>query len=97
MQENVHRRQSSVNAICNQCTFSFEVLRSGRPLLRRLSGASLKRRYYEAEALLKKETAEFEENRDALVRLGATVSCMLTEPGLVTFWNEELQRRMQAN
>lgn len=97
VQENGHRTLKSVNAICDECTFEFWVLRSDRPLLRRLTGASLKRRYYEAEALLRKETEEFEENRDALVRLGATVSCTLTEPRLVTYVNDELKRRMQAN
>ncbi len=94
MQENAHRTRRSINAICNDCIFSFVVLRSSRPLARRLTGASLKRRYYEAEALLKKETIEFEENQNALRRLKATASDMPADAILVTYWNDELKRRM---
>ena len=97
VEENIYRSRNSVNEICNTSTFGFWGIGAKLTRHRSLSGASLRRRYYEAEALLKKEIKLHEENRDAFARLGATFSHMLPEPRLVTYWNEELMRRMRAN
>lgn len=95
--ENAYRSQKSVSEICKLSNFCFWAIKSKRPLVRDLSGASLRRRCYEAVDLLKKEIEAHEENRNAFARLGATHSNMLPEARLVTYWNEELMRRMRAN
>ena len=97
VEENAYRSRKSVNEICKLSTFHFWAIKSDRTCLRGLSEASLRRRYYEAVKLLKKEIEADEENRNAFARLGATFSNMLSEARLVTYWKEELMRRMRAN